>query len=153
MSEDYVPVYDEDGNLKHYQSTELTFEKVEATGEFTDPSGKTHTGGIAGGGGMTLLARYTSISTHSGSYNGLIFVEAGNLTLSSSEPDDGNFLVIANYGADLCTIDDNSNASFRHEGSTMPPNSVAINTGQMVWVVWNESEGWWEVSGDCLISG
>jgi len=149
MSEDYVPVYDEDGNLKHYQSTDLVFDSIEASSEFTDPGGTTHTGGL-GGVNLGVLARYTSNSTHSGSYNGLVLTDGSNLTLSSSEPSDGDFLVIVNFGEFSAVLSDDAGAPIRHEGYSL--SNPSVNAGMMAWLVWNETEGWWEASGDFMYS-
>jgi len=153
---DYVPVYDEDGNLKHYQTTDPEFSSVEAKDSFTDPGGKIHTGKIGGGGGgIEVLARYSTDATHSGDSNGIIILDGASLTLNSTQVSDGDFYVLLGIDSTGSQLADTDGAPFYHEGTVYDPSSGSLigpSGGEMAWVVWDGDEGRWEVSGDCFSS-
>ncbi|WP_436929082.1 hypothetical protein [Halosimplex halobium] len=153
---DYVPVYDEDGNLKHYQTTDPEFSSVEAKDAFTDPGGKVHTGVIGGGGGgISLVGRYSSNTTHTGDYNGVVMFSGSVLTLDSTGVSDGDYLVVANFGGNDANLEDAASAEFQRIGFTIDPASggyIQVATGALAWVTWNDSEGYWEVAGNCSFS-
>jgi len=151
---DHVPVYDEDGNLKHYQTSDPEFNSVQAKDSFTDPGGKVHTGKIGGGGGgMSLLAHYgsdTGTYHDQTEFNGIVLTDGSNITLHSSQAEDGDFLLVyspSSYGVYFGEAD---GADIRYNGSAYQVSGsgyLGTNSDEMAWLVWNESDNEWDAAG------